>query len=89
MEMAETRTAQDRELRGAGVRFELVEALERGGRSVVQICRALGYEADPRTVLVTYLVTLCAQAKLPGAEIVFEFQQDGVLDRLVHELETA
>jgi hypothetical protein len=84
---AETRDAQERELRNAAFRFELVEALEQGGRSVSRICRSLGYEADPHTLLITYLVTLCSHAKLPGAELVFEFQQDGVLDRLAERLE--
>jgi hypothetical protein len=84
---ANIRDAQDRELRNAAFRFELVEALEKGGRSVVRICKSLGYEADPHTLLVTYLVTLCSHANLPGAELVFEFQQDGILDRLAADLE--
>ena len=41
------------------------------------------------TLLVTYLVTLCSHARLPGAQIVFEFHQDGILDRLAAELEAA
>ena len=86
---AETRQAQERELTDAAVKFDLVEALEKGGASIVKICRALGYEVDARTLLVTYLVTLCSQAKLPGAQIVFEFHQDGILERLAHDLETA
>jgi len=86
---ANTREAQERELQDAAFRFDLVEALEQGGRSVSRICRSLGYEPDPHTLLVTYLVTLCSQAKLPGAQIVFEFHQDGILERLAHDLETA
>jgi hypothetical protein len=86
---ADTRRAQERELTDAAVKFDLVEALETGGRSVAKICRALGYEADSRTLLVTYLVTLCTHAQLPGAEIVFEFHQDGILDRLAAELDAA
>jgi hypothetical protein len=84
---AQTRRSQDEELRHAGVRFELIEALESGGKSVRRMCGALGYELDPRTFLLTYLVALCAQAKLPAAQIVFEFHEDGVLDRLAAELE--
>jgi hypothetical protein len=83
---ANMREAQERELQDAAFRFDLVEALEQGGRSVSRICRSLGYEPDPHTLLVTYLVTLCSHAKLPGAELVFEFQQDGVLDRLADDL---
>ena len=86
---AETRQAQERELTDAAVKFDLVDALEKGGRSIAQICRALGYDVDERTLLVTYLVTLCSQAKLPGAQIVFEFHQDGILEGLAHDLETA
>ena len=84
---ADTRQAQERELTSEAVKFDLVEALENGGRSVTKICKALGYEADARTLLVTYLVTLCSHARLPGAEIVFEFHQDGILERLAQELE--
>jgi hypothetical protein len=86
---ADTRRAQERELTSAAVKFDLVEALENGGRSILQICRALGHEPDPHTLLVTYLVTLCSHSQLPGAEIVFEFHQDGILDRLARELGTA
>ena len=86
---AETRQAQERELTDAAVKFDLVETLEKGSRSIAQICRALGYEVDAETLLVTYLVTLCSHAKLPGAQIVFEFHQDGILERLAAELEAA
>jgi hypothetical protein len=83
---AHTRSTQDNELRDAAVRFDLIEALESGGCSVGRMCRSLGYEFDARTFLVTYLATLCAQERLPAAQIVFEFYEDGVLDRLADEL---